>query len=141
MADGQQRVALTWICTQHELRDGFALRAPSAMSRQNDLLRISNERAGDLVVTREASTLTVASGSARQSALLRPKMSFGISTRAPSREWDVGALPTNRSRSLLPTMTYRRNAARVAAAVSLKYSGGRMKPHSRNFTPSLTARR
>ncbi len=42
---------------------------------------------------------------------------------------------------LVSPTTYRRNAARVAAAVSLKYSGGRMKPHSRNFTPSLTARR
>jgi anti-sigma factor RsiW len=35
----------------------------------------------------------------------------------------------------LPT-TYRPNAARVAAAVLLKYSGGRMNHHSRNFTPS-----
>jgi hypothetical protein len=56
------------------------------MSRQNDLLRMSNECAVDLAVTREASTLTVTSGSARQSALIRSKMSFGISTGVPSRK-------------------------------------------------------
>jgi len=52
-----------------------------------------------------------------------------------------GALATNHCRSFVPPTTYRRNAARVAAAVELKYSGGRTNPHSRNFTPSVTARR
>jgi hypothetical protein len=37
--------------------------------------------------------------------------------------------------------TYRPNAARVAAAVSLKYSRGLIKPHSLNATPFSTARR
>ena len=39
------------------------------------------------------------------------------------------------------TTTYRRNAARVAAAVELKYSRGRMKPHSLNAEPLVMARR
>ena len=37
--------------------------------------------------------------------------------------------------------TYRRNAARVAAAVDLKYSAGLMKPHSLNAEPLVRARR
>ncbi len=56
------------------------------MSRQNDLRRMSNECAVDVAVTREASTRTVTSGSARQSVLMRSKMSSGISTGALSRE-------------------------------------------------------
>jgi len=39
------------------------------------------------------------------------------------------------------TTTYRRNAARVAAAVELKYSAGLMKPHSLNAEPLVRARR
>ncbi len=39
------------------------------------------------------------------------------------------------------TIAYRRNAARVAAAVELKYWGGSMKPHSLNAEPLVTARR
>jgi hypothetical protein len=56
------------------------------MSRQNDLLRMSNEYAVDLASIRGSSIRTVTSGSARQSALIRSKMSFGISTGVPSRE-------------------------------------------------------
>jgi hypothetical protein len=37
--------------------------------------------------------------------------------------------------------TYRRNAARTAAAVEPKYSGGSMKPHSWNAEPLVRARR
>jgi hypothetical protein len=48
--------------------------------------RMSNECAVDLAVTRGASILTVTSGSASQSRLIRSKMSFGISTGALSRE-------------------------------------------------------
>ena len=39
------------------------------------------------------------------------------------------------------TPAYRRNAARTAAAVELKYSGGSMKPHSLNLEPLATDRR
>jgi hypothetical protein len=39
------------------------------------------------------------------------------------------------------TTTYRQNAARVAAAVELKYSDGSMKPHSLKFWPLVRARR
>jgi hypothetical protein len=48
-----------------------------------------------------------------------------------------GSRPVERVR----TATYRRNAARAAAAVELKYSGGSMKPHSLNTEPLVTARR
>jgi len=51
------------------------------------------------------------------------------------------ALMTNHGRCFVPPTAYRRNAARVAAAVELKYSGGWMKPHSQNLAPSVTARR
>ena len=40
-----------------------------------------------------------------------------------------------------PDAIYRRNAARTAAAVELKYSGGSMKPHSLNAEPLVRARR
>jgi hypothetical protein len=56
------------------------------MSKQNDLWRMSNECAVDRVVIREASTRTVTSGRARQSALTRSKMSFGIFTGPLSHE-------------------------------------------------------
>jgi hypothetical protein len=46
-----------------------------------------------------------------------------------------------RRRSLAAPTTYRRNAARTAAAVELKYSGGSMKPHSLNGRPLVRARR
>ena len=52
-----------------------------------------------------------------------------------------GAPLTNHRRSLAAPTTYRRNAARVAAAVELKYSGGSMKPHSWNVRPLVRARR
>jgi|HubBroStandDraft_5_1064220.scaffolds.fasta_scaffold11546_5 hypothetical protein len=39
------------------------------------------------------------------------------------------------------TTPYRPNAARVAAAVALKYPGGSMKPHSLNAEPLVRARR
>lgn len=64
--------------------------APSnAMSKQNDLRRISNECAVDLAWIREASTLTVTSGSVRQSALTHSKMPFGISTGLLCHESDI----------------------------------------------------
>ena len=53
----------------------------------------------------------------------------------------IAALPTEHRRSYVSPTIYRRNAAWVAAAVELKYSGGWMKPHSRKLTPSVTARR
>ena len=49
-------------------------------------------------------------------------------------------LPNHRRSPAAPT-TYRRNAARTAAAVELKYSGGSMKPHSLNVEPLVRARR
>jgi len=95
-----------------------------AISRQNDLRRMSNECAVDLQSTRDGSSRTVTSGNARQSALTRSNAARGIATGSPCA-----------------TMSYRPNAARVAAAVALKYSGGRMKPHSWNLTRSVMARR
>jgi hypothetical protein len=56
------------------------------MSKQNDLWRISNECAVDRALIREASTRTVTSRNARQSALTRSKMPFGISTGPLSSE-------------------------------------------------------
>src|SRR5580658_5852732 len=55
--------------------------------------------------------------------------------------WPTGVPLTNRRRSVAASATYRRNAARVAAAVELKYSGGSMKPHSLNAEPLVRARR
>ena len=52
-----------------------------------------------------------------------------------------GAQRTNHRRFVSAPTTYRRNAARVAAAVELKYSGGSMKPHSLNVRPLVRARR
>jgi hypothetical protein len=53
-----------------------------ATSRQNDLRRMSNECAVDLVLIRERSTRTVTSGRARHSVRTRSKMSSGTSTGA-----------------------------------------------------------
>ena len=60
-------------------------------------------------------------------------MSSGTSTGALTRDiWRAADDPPSfRCR----TATYLRNAARVAAAVELKYSGGLMKPHSLNAEP------
>jgi hypothetical protein len=88
----------------------------------------------------QPSIRTLTSGSARQSARTRSTMSSGTSIGARTRGGRRAAdePPSFRGRT---ERTYRRNAARVAAAVELKYSGGWMKPHSRNLTPSVTARR
>ena len=126
-----------WPVDSHALRSsglarntmsGTSLSAASchATSKQNDLRRMSYDRAVDLSGTRDSSIRTVTSGSARQSMLIRSTMSAGISTGA----WFRGR-----------TTTYPRNAARTAAAVELKYSGGSMKPHSLNAEPLVTARR
>jgi hypothetical protein len=52
--------------------------------------------------------------------------------------------PIIRGRSaarIKPSIVYRPNAARVAAAAALKYSRGLINPHSLNSTPLVTARR
>lgn len=65
MTNGHQRVAFVWVDTQHEQRDAPAGRPSHAMSKQNDLRRISNEYAVDRALIRDSSTWTVTSGSAR----------------------------------------------------------------------------
>jgi hypothetical protein len=71
-----------------------------------------------------------------------PTTELGSPTWARSRADETsGALATNHGRGPGPRTAYQRNAALVAAAVAVKYSRGQMKPHSRNFTPSVTARR
>ena len=86
---------------------------------------MSNDHAADRAGVSEPSTRTVTSGSARQRARTRSAMSCGTSSGALTR---------------VPP-AYRRNAARTAAAVELKYPGGSMKPHSLNATPPARARR
>jgi hypothetical protein len=59
-----------------------------------------------------------------------------------SQSYVASLLPLpNHRRSLAAPTTYRRKAARTAAAVELKYSGGSMKPHSLNAEPLVRARR
>ena len=59
-----------------------------------------------------------------------------------SIRWAACCRPLTRraQRSREPT-TYRRNAARTASAVELKYPGGSMKPHSLKAEPLVRARR
>ena len=59
----------------------------------------------------------------------------------PLPGWARAAPLTNHRRSVAAPATYLRNAARVAAAVELKYPGGSMKPHSWNVEPLVRARR
>ncbi len=58
--------------------------------------------------------------------------------RARSREASDAPL-ANRRRSVAAPAAYRRNAARVAAAVELKYPGGSAKPRSWNARPLVRA--
>src|SRR3984957_18682909 len=67
-----------------------------ATSKQNDLRRMSNECAVDLVLVSEPSTRTVTSGSARHSVRTRSRMSSGTSMGALARAlWRAaGGLPS-----------------------------------------------
>jgi hypothetical protein len=68
----------------------------------------------------------------------RPDVAVGCSGRTRSKT-ALGA--STAPPCAMPDAPYRPNAARVAAAVALKYSGGRMKAHSLNLTRSVIARR
>jgi hypothetical protein len=59
-------------------------RPSHAASKQNDLRRMSNECAVDLVLVSDSSTRTVTSGSARHSVLTRSKISSGTSMGGPA---------------------------------------------------------
>ena len=78
----------------------------------------------------------------RVAELVRPRspdqrLAASLVGRAPERASVAGLEVVAQAR----TATYRRNAARTAAAVELKYSGGSMKPHSLNAEPLATDRR
>src|ERR1700691_794773 len=62
---------------------GLPVESSRATSKQNDLRRMSNDRAVDLALVSEPSTRTVTSGSASHSARIRSTMSSGTSTGAP----------------------------------------------------------
>src|ERR1700678_2848428 len=62
---------------------GLPVESSHATSRQNDLRRMSNDRAVDLALVSEPSTRIVTSGSARHSARICSTMSSGTSTGAP----------------------------------------------------------
>src|ERR1700733_11709936 len=64
---------------------GLPVGPSRATSKQNDLRRMSNECAVDLVLVSEPSTGTVTSGSARQSARTRSQMSSGTSIGSLAR--------------------------------------------------------
>jgi hypothetical protein len=64
-----------------------------------------------------------------------------VNTKTAFASETSGAPLPSRGRSLAAPSAYRRNAARTAAAVELKYSGGSMKPHSLNAAPLVRARR
>jgi hypothetical protein len=66
--------------------------------------------------------------------------SSGSTTAVPARHAPFYRKGLTIRASREPT-TYRPNAARTAAAVELKYSGGSMKPHSLNLEPLARARR
>src|SRR6202034_2005495 len=99
-----------------------------AISKQKDLPRMSNDCA-------QPSTRTVTSGSARHSVRTRSTMSSGTGAGALLR--GIGRADDGPPSFGSRTDDVPRNAARVAAAVELKYSGGSMKPHSRNVRPLL----
>jgi hypothetical protein len=62
---------------------GLPVESSRATSKQNDLRRMSNDRAVDLALVSEPSTRTVTSGSVRHSARIRSTMSSGTSTGGP----------------------------------------------------------
>jgi len=108
-----------------------------ATSKQNDLRRMSNDCAVDLALVSEPSTRTVTSGSAGIACGSARRCPPGR-LRARSREASDAPL-ANRRRSVAAPAAYRRNAARVAAAVELKYPGGSAKPRSWNARPLVRA--